>query len=96
MGMRGKNKIGWTLSCEDSFVKMFTQCDHDGNHIKTTCIVKPHPEPINALESVKVDYTKPRGFGDTLNKWISAAGFKVKCGGCGKRQYWLNKVLPYK
>lgn len=38
---------------------------------------------------------KPRGFGDTVAKLTSAVGLKP-CGGCKKRQEWLNKHFPYR
>ena len=38
-----------------------------------------------------------RGIGDTAAKFIKAVTFgRVKpCGGCGKRQAWLNRLWPY-
>lgn len=41
--------------------------------------------------------TKPkgsRGLGDTIAKATKAVGIKP-CGGCKKRQEWLNKIVPY-
>ena len=36
-----------------------------------------------------------RGLGDTIAKMTKAVGIKP-CGGCKKRQEWLNKKVPYK
>lgn len=36
-----------------------------------------------------------RGWGDVVAKATSAVGIKP-CGGCKKRQEWMNKKLPYK
>ena len=36
-----------------------------------------------------------RGLGDTIAKATKAVGIKP-CGGCKKRQEWLNKKVPYK
>lgn len=38
---------------------------------------------------------KSRGLGDTIAKLTSAVGIKP-CGGCKKRQEWLNKAIPYR
>lgn len=38
--------------------------------------------------------TKSRGVGDTIAKVTRAVGIKP-CGGCKKRQKWLNEALPY-
>lgn len=35
------------------------------------------------------------GLGDTIAKATKAVGIKP-CGGCKKRQAWLNKKVPYK
>ena len=35
------------------------------------------------------------GLGDTVAKMTKAVGIKP-CGGCKKRQEWLNKKVPYK
>ena len=39
--------------------------------------------------------TKSRGLGDTVAKMTKAVGIKP-CGGCRKRQEWLNKAWPYR
>lgn len=36
-----------------------------------------------------------KGIGDTIAKITHAMGIK-QCGGCKKRQEWLNKKFPYK
>jgi hypothetical protein len=36
-----------------------------------------------------------KGVGDTIAKMTKAIGIKP-CGGCKKRQEWLNKKFPYK
>ncbi|WP_020675568.1 hypothetical protein [Geopsychrobacter electrodiphilus] len=36
-----------------------------------------------------------RGLGDSIAKLTSALGIKP-CGGCKKRQAYLNKKMPYK
>ena len=38
---------------------------------------------------------KSRGLGDTIARATKAVGIKP-CGGCKKRQEWLNKKVPYK
>jgi hypothetical protein len=38
---------------------------------------------------------KSRGLGDTIAKATKAVGIKP-CGGCKKRQEWLNEKVPYK
>lgn len=38
---------------------------------------------------------KSKGFGDTIKKFTDKLGIK-QCGGCKKRQQWLNKYFPYK
>ena len=39
---------------------------------------------------------KPKGMGDILALGLSYIGIKKrKCGGCTKRQKWLNKKLPF-
>ena len=38
---------------------------------------------------------KARGLGDTVAKMTKAVGIKP-CGGCKKRQEWLNKKVPYR
>ena len=38
---------------------------------------------------------KSRGIGDTIAKMTAAVGIKP-CGGCKKRQEYLNKKMPYK
>jgi len=38
---------------------------------------------------------RSRGLGDTIAKATKAVGIKP-CGGCKKRQEWLNKKVPYK
>ena len=44
----------------------------------------------------KLGLPKPsKGFGDTIAKMTKAIGIKP-CGGCKKRQEWLNKKIPYK
>jgi hypothetical protein len=35
------------------------------------------------------------GLGDTIEKITKSLGIKP-CGGCKKRQEWLNKKVPYK
>jgi hypothetical protein len=38
-----------------------------------------------------------RGLGDVVAKALDAVGIKKQTGcGCGKRQEWLNRVLPFK
>ena len=37
---------------------------------------------------------KSRGVGDTIAKVTKAVGIRP-CGGCKKRQQWLNEALPY-
>lgn len=49
--------------------------------------------PIFASEDI-THVCKSRGIGDTIAKATAAIGIK-KCGGCGKRQKALNKLLPY-
>lgn len=36
-----------------------------------------------------------RGLGDTIAKATHAVGI-APCGGCTKRQEWLNRVVPYR
>jgi hypothetical protein len=36
-----------------------------------------------------------KGLGDTIAKITSAVGIKP-CGGCAKRQMYLNRLIPYK
>lgn len=38
---------------------------------------------------------KSRGVGDTIAKITNKVGIKT-CGGCKKRQKWLNEKFPYK
>lgn len=38
---------------------------------------------------------KPRGFGDTLARFLTRLGFK-KCPKCEKRQATLNRIVPYR
>ncbi len=38
---------------------------------------------------------KSRGLGDTIAKLTKAIGIKP-CGGCKRRQRWLNGLLPYR
>ena len=76
MGMRGKNKTGWFMSVEDSYVKMHTQCDHEMKNCVTTGEVKPQglgDTIANGLE--KLGVKKKKGCGckerqEKLNKLI--------------------------
>jgi hypothetical protein len=45
--------------------------------------------------SSKQQAVESRGLGDTIAKATRAIGIKP-CGGCKKRQEWLNKKVPYK
>ena len=38
---------------------------------------------------------KPKGLGDTIANITKKVGIKP-CGGCRKRQKWLNEKFPYK
>jgi cell wall-associated NlpC family hydrolase len=40
------------------------------------------------------EQARDRGLGDTIARATQALGIKP-CGGCKKRQEWLNRVLPY-
>ena len=92
MGMFGKNGLGLIARGNDALADYHFQVSPDGKTlISWHCDPKPQPKP-----APPTDYAKPRGFGDTLNKWIVAAGAKLKCVGCKNRQYWLNRVIPYK
>jgi len=52
----------------------------DGDKYFRTCVVPP----------------KPRGFGDTIARWLKSLGFKQRKGcGCGRRQRRLNSLIPY-
>lgn len=37
-----------------------------------------------------------KGLGDTVHRLLVALGIRKQCGGCRKRQAWLNKVVPYR
>lgn len=50
---------------------------------------------INGNKSETVKKTMSVGLGDTIAKMTKAVGIQP-CGGCKKRQEWLNKKVPYK
>jgi len=41
------------------------------------------------------DLIKMKGLGDLIKKGTDKLGIK-QCGGCKKRQEWLNKKFPFK
>ena len=45
--------------------------------------------------TIFVDHVESSGLGDTIAKMTKAVGIKP-CGGCKKRQEWLNEKVPYK
>jgi len=49
----------------------------------------------NVRTPFKRECTASRGLGDTIAKVTRAIGINP-CGGCDKRQEWLNKRFPYK
>lgn len=48
---------------------------------------KPYIHPVPVLR-------RSRGLGDTIAKATKAVGIKP-CGGCKRRQAWLNALAPY-
>ena len=50
-------------------------------------------EPLSNAEQLPA---KPRGLGDTIALGLQALGIRKRKGcGCGKRQAWLNRLVPY-
>tara|TARA_R110002020_G_scaffold115383_1_gene265292 strand:+ start:1635 stop:1937 length:303 start_codon:yes stop_codon:yes gene_type:complete len=76
---------------EDEF-PVYCPCGAIGTSFEET-IIKPHP-----LQRMNAGSTKDRpakGLGDTIAKITHKLGFK-SCGGCKKRQAYLNEKFPYK
>ena len=57
------------------------------------------PCGVSMYMNSEVAKERSRGLGDTFSKIINRATFgwlkSNKCGGCSKRQAWLNKWWPY-
>lgn len=58
--------------------------------IKTPHIIGPGAKIVRAGERPP---ERVRGLGDVVAGITKAFGFK-SCGGCGKRQHWLNQKVP--
>lgn len=63
----------------------------------TWLIQQPEGSPGSSqtVSSIGQNFEKSRGLGDTIAKMTTAVGIKP-CGGCKKRQEYLNKKMPYK
>lgn len=84
-------------------LKKVADLDKTVKHIKET--IKPinltelnygglNQVPV-AKKPVQEITKKSQGFGDTVKKITDKMGIQ-QCGGCKKRQEWLNKYFPYK
>ena len=57
--------------------------------------MKDKPKHILEWEKEQETFVKSEGLGDTIAKITTKIGIKP-CGGCKKRQKWLNEKFPYK
>ncbi len=81
------NGIGNMIDCE--YIKQ-----KDGTFICLRCgDHKPFESHRNCAGPSKP--SRLRGLGDVIAKATKAVGIKP-CGGCKKRQEWLNKKVPFK
>jgi hypothetical protein len=86
-------RCGIEVPMKEEEFPIYCPCGAVGLNFEET-IINPHP--LQKMKSTGTLVDRPsKGLGDTIAKITTRMGFK-SCGGCKKRQAYLNEKFPYK